>query len=86
MNIVRAAQLVNLVPQVSAQTNGRANMTRAQSSESIPLCHDSRQVSRQFLEIQLLLVSQLDDGSVGLRVLNQRVRVCKERIQAVAVL
>lgn len=50
-------------------------MSGVESSQSVPLSYDRREICREFLKVQLFLIAELDYGLVRLRVLNKRVTV-----------
>lgn len=75
MYIIRSTELIDLVPQECRYSNRSSRMTGIECRQSIPLCHDRRQIRRELFEIQLFLVAEFDDGLVCLRVLHERVTV-----------
>ena len=86
MDVVSTTKLVDLVSQIRRQTDRRTRVSVVQSSHSISLSNDRRQISRELFEIQLLLIARLYDGFVRLRVGNQSVNLSEERVDRLGVL
>lgn len=86
MDVICTSQLVDLVPKVSRQADRRARMTVVQRGHPITLGDHRRQVRREFLEIELLLISRFDDRFMSLRVRDECVDLGEERIDGVVVL
>lgn len=69
MYIIRTTQLIDLVTQERRDTDWRSRMAGVESSQSIPFSYDRREICRELLKVQLLLIAELDYGLVRLRVL-----------------
>lgn len=81
VDVVRAAQLVNLVAQVRAKPDWPARVARVQRRQAVTLAHNGREVRAELLKVELLLVAQLDRRAVRGRVRQQRVRLLQERLE-----
>ena len=86
MYIVSASQLVHLISEIRPQTDGRARVTALQSREAVSLRDDRREVCRQLFKVELLLVSQFNDGPVCGRVREEGVCRVQEGLGRAAVL
>lgn len=80
VDVIRTAELVDLVTEIRAETNGCASVARAEGRETVALASNGREVCAELLKVELLLVTQLDGCPVSPGVLEERVGLLQERL------
>jgi hypothetical protein len=80
VDVIRTAELVDLVTEIRAETNGCASVARAEGRETVALASNGREVCAELLKVELLLVTQLDGCPVSPGVREERVGLLQERL------